>query len=780
VVLGGHLGGEGKIKLVNDVYTGSVKLDGGDFTYGDFRARKLTASVDVANNEANVDQVTLEIDESSKIAVTGKAGLNAPHAFEGAALVVIPKLSVLQPLLATFGVKDPLEGAIDFSAEGKGSADKQDYTGQLKLALDRLVFGGTKVDEARLAASFFPGSAQTSEFSVKMGDTAFQAGIEWQENHLRINDMVLRQGNLEVLKGYIRLPFEPQPGKDEPPRDLVKWIGPIPLEKRIAGTLNAKDLDLEKLMATLPKPAPKTPASPLEGPPKPPITGILNMNLLFAGTGLKPILHLKLEGRKLYNPGMEKLDPAELDLTAHYSERELSLDVVARQKEIQPLTIKGHVPLDLESAITKHELDPNLPLDLSVKLPPTSLALIPKMVPAVRSAAGTVSIDAHVGGNVKTPHFSGAAILKLDYARMQSDGVPAIGKVNVNVGFTESTATLREFNGEVGGGTFRAEGNAQFPNFTSPTFHFHLKADEVLVMRNDSVTVRIDSDIGLDGNMASSKVAGNVFVTHSRFFKDIDILPIALPGRPKTNATAHLQPKSVASTGPSKPALPAMLKDWTFDIGIKTRPNDPFKIVGNLANGAASIDLKFGGTGADPWLDGTVRIDRLTASLPFSKLEITQGFITFSRDAFAQPTLDISAESQMRNYRINAFISGPATKPEVSLTSEPPLPQTDIISLLATGSTLSELSGSGDVLASKAAILLFQSLYHKVFKNKSNPTEKLPMADRLDVDVGAADAKTGRQALSASFKLNDQLFLIGDVDVTGSFTGRVKYLLRFR
>jgi hypothetical protein len=221
------------------------------------------------------------------------------------------------------------------------------------------------------------------------------------------------------------------------------------------------------------------------------------------------------------------------------------------------------------------------------------------------------------------------------------------------------------------------------------------------------------------------------------------------------------------------------LRDWTFDVAIKTRPDNLFQIRGNLANGTAAIDLKFAGTGLEPYLEGSVRVENFVASLPFSRLEVSRGFVTFSRDAPFEPKLDIMAESQLRDYRINAYIYGTAKDPQLSLTSEPPLPQQDLLALLATGTTTAELTGNSDVLASRAAALLFQQLYRKVFK-KNDPLQKVPVLDRLNLEVGAVDSKTGRQEIATSFRLGENLYLVGDVDVTGQFTGRVKYLLRFR
>jgi autotransporter translocation and assembly factor TamB len=397
-------------------------------------------------------------------------------------------------------------------------------------------------------------------------------------------------------------------------------------------------------------------------------------------------------------------------------------------------------------------------------------------VPAIRSISGTAAIDAHVTGTVGNPNLSGAADVKIEYARLNNGNVPKIGRLDVNLGFTEKQVSIKRFNGDLGGGTINVAGKVLLPKLNEPAFDLHVKSDQILVKRDDAITVRVDTDLGINGPLAGGKIAGTVWVTQSRFFKEIDILPIALPGRPKPKARPA--PKSVDS-GPATISLPPPLDKWTFDIAIKTRPNDPFLVRGNMANGAAAVDLHFAGTGAEPYLEGLVRVENLVASLPFSKLTINRGFVTFSKDDMLQPKLDLRAESQIREYHIQVYIYGSANDPKVSMTSEPPLPQEDIISLLATGTTISELSGNTEVLAGRAASLLFQQLYRKIFKNKS-PTENVPVLNRFEVEAGGVDERTGRQEVSARVKINDNIYLLGNVDVTGAFTGRVRYLLRFR
>jgi autotransporter translocation and assembly factor TamB len=111
-------------------------------------------------------------------------------------------------------------------------------------------------------------------------------------------------------------------------------------------------------------------------------------------------------------------------------------------------------------------------------------------------------------------------------------------------------------------------------------------------------------------------------------------------------------------------------------------------------------------------------------------------------------------------------------------TSEPPLPQEEVISLLATGTTRQELSGNTNVLAGRAAMLLVQQLYRKIFK-KGQPTESNSVFDRLQVDIGGVDPRTGHQQATTRFKVNENWVLVGDIGVGGEFRGLVKYLIRF-
>ena len=99
--------------------------------------------------------------------------------------------------------------------------------------------------------------------------------------------------------------------------------------------------------------------------------------------------------------------------------------------------------------------------------------------------------------------------------------------------------------------------------------------------------------------------------------------------------------------------------------------------------------------------------------------------------------------------------------------------------MLATGTTREELLSGGNVLAGRALMLLGQQLYQKVFK-KGQSTKSNSVFDRLQVDIGNVDPRTGQQTATARYRVTDQWRVIGEIGVQGDFRGTVKYLIRFR
>ncbi len=193
--------------------------------------------------------------------------------------------------------------------------------------------------------------------------------------------------------------------------------------------------------------------------------------------------------------------------------------------------------------------------------------------------------------------LSGSGDITINMARFSNPTLPSLSGFHSRLTFDGDVLNFERFNGDLAGGPFTITGRVTFPKLTQPNLDFQLKAQSILVARNDSLTARADADLKVTGLWSSATVTGNVALTNSQFLKNIDLIPIGLPGRPAPQPPSDRPDFSI--TDPP-------LRDWKFDVKVKTK--DPFLIRGNLANGGAIVDLHLTGTGLRPALQGLVRL----------------------------------------------------------------------------------------------------------------------------------------------------------------------------
>lgn len=754
-IVGGNLQTKANIAAAGGKFNGDITINGGDFSLGDFKTGPLVGNVKLTGDSVEIQDLSLVFSGNDRLLVHGRGAINAPHAYEGDLQLGFRDLAELQPLLTAFKVKERVRGSLNVKWNGDGVAKEGKHRGATNVELRSVHYGELRIDEALLGGTYGSNDAN-ARLQVVIGPTRLSTQILWVEQMVRLRDIELMQGNQRALTGEMSLSLETTP---EQPFDALR--------QQLRVSLRADRLDIERLLTSLGRPAPAV--------------GQITMALAVAGTAVRPEIEMSLEGRGLRARAAQQFDPAEADVRLNYRPGALSLNAVVRQRLIQPLTVTANAPLDIEQVITTKQLPRDLPINASVRMPSTSLAVLSTLSPEIRRIDGNASVDVTVRGTVEKPALSGVALVTLRSARMTNESIPSIGQFDARLVFADDTLRFERFRGEVGGGTFDLGGTVRLASLDNPAFDLRLQAREVLVRRDDSITIRSDADVRIGGTLKSGTATGEIAIVQSRFFREIDILPIGLPGRPRpAPRTVRTEPTVV---------LPPPLDNWRIDLRIVTRQNDPFLIRGNVANGSVSMDLRLGNTGSQPWLDGSVTIDKFTGNLPFSVLTVENGHVYFTRNNPLIPILDIQAQSRTRNYTVTAFVFGNAYQPQVSFSSEPPLSHADIVSLLATGATTADLSGNAGVLASKAAFLAAQTIWRKIFKPKKKAVASsirrdgqgaAGFLDRFDLELGATDAATGAQAATTTIRINEQLYILGELDVQGRYTGSLKYLLRFR
>jgi autotransporter translocation and assembly factor TamB len=348
-----------------------------------------------------------------------------------------------------------------------------------------------------------------------------------------------------------------------------------------------------------------------------------------------------------------------------------------------------------------------------------------------------------------------------------------MGDVKVGIEFNPGELRVKELKADLGGGNLQITGNAKFEEAGNPTLNFTAKAKEVLVVRNRELSLRLNGDLHLHGPWKRAVIDGQAAAVKSRWQKDVEVLPLTVvrSGFPKEQSQMTGKPWFTFQKKP--------FSDWVFNVALSSTPGDPILVRGNRLRGTADAEIRLEGTGAAPTLHGAYRTSSLIATLPFSRLEISHGRVWYTRDLPFQPQLDFSAETEVRNNRVRLYLWGPASAPSISAKSEPPLSEVDLLTLLTTGSLPGDASENSQALAGRAAALLFQEFSDKVL-TPNGKQERFSALRRFSLDVGALNSRTGHQESRLSYRLLNDLFLIGEVGADGDFAGRVRYVMRFR
>lgn len=735
----------GQVHWADGAGNGQVSIYGSNLRLRNLVFRQVSSQWAIANSVVYVNDFTAALNERDFLGAHGFVDLRPPFRYTGKISTSIADLSTFKPILEASGNKNELRGTLALDWEGNGEIRTINNTGKLNVLLEKGRYGNLQSLRARVDASYTPDGLDVPVIFLASDRMDFQAVAQAKGETFEISKIQLDQGQARYASGYVSIPF------------VWKNLGgsaPIfPPQGKVAVSFQSENIEIKKLFEDF---GLKTARS-----------GILNMKVDAQGTLDQLDGRFAVEAHDLRSETVPNLEPASFVLTGQAKDNQLNISGKLQQPKIQPVELTASLPFNAARILSERKLPDDTAVIGKVRLPRSSVNFLRQFIPQVEQLDGDLALDVDVRGTIAQPILSGSGGITINVARSQNVTLPALRNFKARLNFANDTLKVEQFSGDLSGGKFTVTGGAKFKRLTQVDIDLQLKANSILVARNDTLTVRTDADIKVVGPFTSATVSGTVSMTNSQLLKNLDLIPIGLPGRPAP------QPPSAR---PEFSFLDPPLRDWKFDVAIKTK--EPFLLRGNLANGGAVSDLHLIGTGLHPGLQGTVRLDNVEATLPFSRLEIAYGFLYFDPSDSLNPRMDLHGTAIVRDYTIHVYLYGTTEAPQAIFTSEPPLPQEEVISLLATGTTRAELAGNNNVLAGRAAMLLVQQLYRKVFK-KGQGAQSSSVFDRLDVDIGQVDPRTGQQQVTTRFKLNNQFVLIGDLDVGGGYRGMVKYLIRF-
>jgi hypothetical protein len=315
-------------------------------------------------------------------------------------------------------------------------------------------------------------------------------------------------------------------------------------------------------------------------------------------------------------------------------------------------------------------------LDVSVN-GQASLAVLQGVVQDVRSS-GDMTIGARVTGTFEAPVYAGNATIA--NGRLRHFSFPhSLDNIHGGVKFDASGIRLDGLRARMGSGARSGGGEITFAGsigleaFVPSTLNLTARGDGLDLRFPEGFRSIVDADLSLTGTMEAALVAGRITVRQARYTRRLQsnagLLGFAgIGGRE-------------APVVPSAGTLPDLPIRFDLDlVGQRLTVVDD-----SDATVIVSPDLKLTGTIAKPVLAGRVDIDRGETEFLGNRYTVG-GFVEFTNPDRIEPYFDIEARTQIRqpdqDYRLDLTVTGTLDRFNSTINSDPPLSQTDKISLI--------------------------------------------------------------------------------------------------
>ncbi len=302
---------------------------------------------------------------------------------------------------------------------------------------------------------------------------------------------------------------------------------------------------------------------------------------------------------------------------------------------------------------------------------------------------GPVSITAEASRTLSNPRITGN--VASDDLRLQSaiSGTD-IDDVTVRGRFAGSQLQLTRFAGSTsGGGKVSGSGTVDFAAMSGtrgPRLDLRAAASKARLLNANGLDATITGPLRIVSTGIGGTIAGRVSVDRASWKLGVAAEDMSLPN---ISTVEINQPGTLTST--TRAAGGA----WRYLINA----NAPSRVAvdGLGLDSEWGVDIALRGTVADPRLGGQARLVRGDYTFAGTRFELTQGRIRFDASVPIDPRLDIEAETSANGTNVTVAITGNAQTPEVAFSSEPPLPEEEILAQLLFGGSVTSLSATDAV-----------------------------------------------------------------------------------
>lgn len=325
------------------------------------------------------------------------------------------------------------------------------------------------------------------------------------------------------------------------------------------------------------------------------------------------------------------------------------LEQLLIQKGIYKLSAYGTFPQDLlRSAKDRH--NPNARMDLQVKLDNANLAILPSLTKTVEWADGAADGGLSITGTLEDYYVNGSVGLKKGTIKFKNVA-SLLENIKMQVEFKGKQVILQELAATVGKkGTLKASGSFALT-----------KADEAPYLLNFAA-----KDVEIKSSVFTGQINATAEVEQKR-------------NRPHVTANVKLDDVllNIASVPEFGEGNSNIGLDVTLEFGPKIHMYNKYLYDLWLAGG-----LHVTGSTRYTVVNGEIHATKGSISYINTPFELEYAKLTWPRRGKVMPNISLSANTRFSRYTITAKANGPVDIMHMSLTSNPPKSEKELLRML--------------------------------------------------------------------------------------------------
>jgi translocation and assembly module TamB len=449
---------------------------------------------------------------------------------------------------------------------------------------------------------------------------------------------------------------------------------------------------------------------------------------------------------------------------ATYSGRAVDVDARLEQTPAAVLTAVGTVPVPNGPGSTTRTEE----FDLAVKSTPIDIALFQPATTQLTKLTGQFSADVRVRGTLESPRFHGLAETTNGGFSVLATGVTYTNAI-ARLSFEGDRVLVDRFElSDDGLDKLVAIGELGIERRSLGQMNLQISSSQFKVLDNEFGDMQIDSDVRVTGEVDKPIVTGEITTRPARLEVDqiLEQLSRSAYSTEAIDATQTAEELATPAVAPGDNPQVGLYDTATIDVRLRLpddlllRGRDMHASFSRV--GLGDMNITVGGElrirkapAGEPDLVGTVTVVRGFYDFQGRRFEVLRDSqIRFQGVRPIDPALQVDAQRVISGVTAIVNIRGTARQPQVRLSSQPPLDEADVLSLIVFNQPINQL-GEGERLnlAERAGGLAVGYLATPLANS---------IARALDLDIfeiRASGGENGQPSIAVGQQFGSRLFV---------------------